>query len=67
MRPVGHANPSGERVAGAISRGEKVEVDVWWPKDGARVSGMQPFKAITTEDTNGKTIAERELTIYVSP
>jgi hypothetical protein len=121
MRPVEHTNPSGERVVGAIWRGEKVEVDVWWPKDGARVSGMQPFKAITTElslpeytmywqvdgdrlnpltnnyeeyphkevlvdlsgwrwrgdgpykvnfvakDTNGKTIAEREVTIYVSP
>jgi DNA-binding winged helix-turn-helix (wHTH) protein len=120
-RPEEHTNPSAERIVGSTPQGEKIEVDVWWPKDGVRVSGMQPFKAIATnlslpeytmywqvdgdrlnplannyeeyphkevlvdlsgwrwrgsgpykvnfvaKDTNGKTIAEREVGVYISP
>ncbi len=43
-----HTDPSGETVVGASAHNEKVEVEVWWPKDGVRVSGLQPFKAIAT-------------------
>lgn len=121
MRPQEQPTPSAERVVGATPHGEKVEVQVWWPKEGVRVSGMQPFKAMATnvalpeytmywqvdgdrlsplannyeeyphkevlvdlsswrwrgdgpykvnfvaKDMNGKTIAEREVNIYVSP
>lgn len=43
-----YTNPSEMRVVSAGPYGEKVEVEVWWPKDRVRVSGMQPFKAIAT-------------------
>jgi DNA-binding winged helix-turn-helix (wHTH) protein len=115
------AAPSAVGLVSAGPHGEKVEVDVWWPKDGVRVSGTHPFKAIVTnlplseytmywqvdgdrlnplannyeeyphkeilvdlsgwrwrgdgpykvnfvaKDALGKTIAEREVKIYVSP
>lgn len=114
-------NLSTERVAGGTPHEGKVEVEVWWPKNGVRISGTHPFKAIATDlslpeytmywqvdgdrlnplannyeeyphkevlvdlsgwkwrgdgpykvnfvakDMNGKTIAEREVNIYVGP
>lgn len=43
-----HTDPSDGRLVSARPHGEKVEMDIWWPKDGVRISGTHPFKAIVT-------------------
>lgn len=49
MKPSDHIMPPpGETVEHSQSHREKVEVEIWWPKDGTRISGSQPFKAIAT-------------------
>jgi DNA-binding winged helix-turn-helix (wHTH) protein len=58
-KPAGYAAPPpGETVEHSQTHRGKVEVDVWWPKDGIRLSGSHPFKAIATN------LSLQEYTMY---
>lgn len=48
-REEAHITPSGERGERENPERGKVKLEVWWPKDGVRISGTHPFKAIVTE------------------
>jgi len=44
-----HTKSSNERVERVNPDRGKVEIEVWWPKNGVRISGTHPFKAIVRE------------------
>jgi DNA-binding winged helix-turn-helix (wHTH) protein len=51
-------NPPGGFVEHPQPHRGAAEVEVWWPKDGSKLSGTQPFKAIATD------LSLQEYTMY---
>ncbi|MDE1874593.1 MAG: hypothetical protein KGI79_00115 [Patescibacteria group bacterium] len=47
----GSSSGSSGTISGSVTGGQgSLTTDIWWPTDGANVSGVQPFKAMVEND-----------------